>query len=216
MTPPPDRIPEPTPEDLALSLSDLASLYPIAGPDAQLLTRRLAAAERRSDAAESRLKIADEALVSIQVYCQSCTDAGLRGLIQQVLDNLPWLREDVTRFVSETKVLTDVSNRLAAAESRARAAGAERDKLQAFKDWVHAYLDSHGVPHHPPGAHGAHGCRIGDRMDWWVEWWVEKLKAAEAERDEFRSAGERRTMERDAALNRVVELEEQVAALAGR
>ncbi len=39
-------------------------------------------------------------------------------------------------------------------------------KLQAFKDWVHGYLDSHGVPHHPPGTHGAEGCRIGDRMDW--------------------------------------------------
>jgi hypothetical protein len=43
---------------------------------------------------------------------------------------------------------------------------AERDKLQRFKDWTHAYLDRHGVPHHPPGTHGAEGCRIGDRMDW--------------------------------------------------
>lgn len=39
-------------------------------------------------------------------------------------------------------------------------------KLQAFKDWVHAYLDGKSVPHHPPGPHGAEGCRIGDRMDW--------------------------------------------------
>lgn len=39
-------------------------------------------------------------------------------------------------------------------------------KLQRFKDWVHAYLDTKGVPHHPPGPHGAEGCRIGDRMDW--------------------------------------------------
>lgn len=46
---------------------------------------------------------------------------------------------------------------------------AERDKLQAFKDWVHAYLDRHGVPHHPPGTHGAEGCRIGDRMDWLMQ-----------------------------------------------
>jgi hypothetical protein len=43
---------------------------------------------------------------------------------------------------------------------------AERDKLQAFKTWTHDYLDRHGVPHHPPGTHGADGCRIGDRMDW--------------------------------------------------
>lgn len=51
----------------------------------------------------------------------------------------------------------------------------ERDKLQAFKDWVHAYLDAQDVPHHPPGAHGEHGCRIGDRMDWLME----KLQTAE-------------------------------------
>lgn len=43
---------------------------------------------------------------------------------------------------------------------------AERDKLQAWKDWVHQYLDTHSVPHHPPGPHGAEGRRIGDRMDW--------------------------------------------------
>lgn len=42
-------------------------------------------------------------------------------------------------------------------------------KLQRFKDWVHKYLDDHGVPHHPPGTHGAEGCRIGDRMDWLME-----------------------------------------------
>ncbi len=54
---------------------------------------------------------------------------------------------------------------------------AERDKLLAFKNWCHAYLDTHGVPHHPPGTHGAAGCRIGDRMDWLMD----RLKAAEAE-----------------------------------
>lgn len=53
----------------------------------------------------------------------------------------------------------------------------ERDKLQAFKDWVHQYLDSKGVPHHPPGVHGAEGCRIGDRMDW-VFALIAELRAA--------------------------------------
>lgn len=43
---------------------------------------------------------------------------------------------------------------------------AKAEKLQRFKDWVHNYLDKRGVPHHPPGVHGAEGCRIGDRMDW--------------------------------------------------
>lgn len=56
---------------------------------------------------------------------------------------------------------------------------AEVDRLQAFKTWVHAYLDSQGVPHHPPGTHGAAGCRIGDRMDWLME----RLRGAEAERE---------------------------------
>lgn len=58
---------------------------------------------------------------------------------------------------------------------------AERDNLQAFKDFVHDYYTAHGVPHHPPGTHGEHGCRIGDRMDW--VW--EQLSAAQAERDEL-------------------------------
>lgn len=51
-------------------------------------------------------------------------------------------------------------------------------KLQAFKDWVHAYLDAQGVPHHPPGTHGAEGCRIGDRMDWVFD----QLRAAQEDR----------------------------------
>lgn len=43
-------------------------------------------------------------------------------------------------------------------------------KLQAFKDWVHAYLDAHGVPKEfPDGSHSKEGCRIGDRMDWVVK-----------------------------------------------
>lgn len=43
---------------------------------------------------------------------------------------------------------------------------AERDDLAKFKAWVHDYLDGKGIPHHPPGTHGAEGCRIGDRMDY--------------------------------------------------
>lgn len=52
----------------------------------------------------------------------------------------------------------------------------ERDALQRFKSWVHNYLDQHDVPHHPPGTHGAEGCRIGDRMDWLTS----KLDTAQA------------------------------------
>ncbi len=56
---------------------------------------------------------------------------------------------------------------------------------QAFKDWVHAYLDAHGVPHHPPGTHGAEGCRIGDRLDWLIK----ALSTSSAE-DALRSENE--------------------------
>jgi hypothetical protein len=52
------------------------------------------------------------------------------------------------------------------ADAKIKQLAADVDKLQKFKDWVHGYLDSKGVPHHPPGTHGAEGCRIGDRIDW--------------------------------------------------
>ena len=42
----------------------------------------------------------------------------------------------------------------------------ETKALQAFKDWVHAYLDVHGVPKEfPDGKHTREGCRVGDRME---------------------------------------------------
>lgn len=42
----------------------------------------------------------------------------------------------------------------------------ERDKLQKFKEFVHAYLDQHGVPHgDPTNEHQKAGCRIGARLD---------------------------------------------------
>lgn len=74
--------------------------------------------------------------------------------------------------------------RCARAEAALTAARQERDKLQAFKDWVHNYLDAHGVPHHPPGPHGAEGCRIGDRMDWLMG----QLAAARAENERLKMA----------------------------
>ncbi len=44
-------------------------------------------------------------------------------------------------------------------------ARAERDKLAAFKKFVHDRLDLAGVPTHPTGPHSKEGCRIGDRLD---------------------------------------------------
>jgi len=37
----------------------------------------------------------------------------------------------------------------------------------AFKTWVHQWLDEHGVPKEfLDGPHSKEGCRIGDRMEW--------------------------------------------------
>jgi hypothetical protein len=85
---------------------------------------------------------------------------------------------------------------------------AERQK---FKDWVHNYLDTHGVPHHPPGTHGEHGCRIGDRMDWiWSELIGECSKQMEAKDQELATleqlaAKERECVSLSAALGRAKE-----------
>lgn len=42
---------------------------------------------------------------------------------------------------------------------------AERDKLRAFKDYVHARLDAAGVSADPDSPHKAEGCRVGGRLD---------------------------------------------------
>lgn len=55
-----------------------------------------------------------------------------------------------------------------------------RNKLQAFKDWVHNWLDKAGVPHDPDQERNKiTGCRVGGRL----EWLMTKLKEAETERD---------------------------------
>lgn len=41
----------------------------------------------------------------------------------------------------------------------------ERDKLAAFKKYVHDRLDAAGVPVDPESPHKAEGCRIGGRLD---------------------------------------------------
>lgn len=81
-------------------------------------------------------------------------------------------------------------------------------KLHAFKVWVHGFLDDHGVPHHPPGPHGAEGCRIGDRMDWLM------AKLANAEQAVDHIAAEDRA-ERDALAVTAERQAEQITRLRG-
>lgn len=74
------------------------------------------------------------------------------------------------QFIAAARTLLPAAlDELQAAREEIERLRADRDKLQAFKDWTHRYLDAHSVPHHPPGTHGAEGCRIGDRMDWLMQ-----------------------------------------------
>lgn len=49
---------------------------------------------------------------------------------------------------------------------------AERDRLQAFKDYAHKRLDDAGVPVDPESSHRAEGCRIGGRLDLVLAKWT--------------------------------------------
>jgi hypothetical protein len=56
---------------------------------------------------------------------------------------------------------------------------------EAFKRWVHAWLDGAGVPHDPDPEHTAeHGCRISGRM----RYLLDRAVAAEADVAQLREA----------------------------
>jgi hypothetical protein len=114
-------------------------------------------------------------------FADTFTESGATNVLEVSFDHPELGRLTVTAQRQEGKTPMDLK-----AEAEA-----ERDKLQAFKDWCHAYLDAVGVPHHPPGTHGAAGCRIGDRMDWLMDWLTAKLAAAEADRDALAAAATR-------------------------
>lgn len=61
---------------------------------------------------------------------------------------------------------------------------ARADKAEAFKKWVHEFLDGIGVPHDPdPQSNASSGCRIGGRL----RWLVQRADAAEAACGRMRS-----------------------------
>jgi hypothetical protein len=59
----------------------------------------------------------------------------------------------------------EYQDRLEAVRDELAKVTAERDKLQRFKDYVHARRDAAGVPVDPESSHKAEGCRIGGRLD---------------------------------------------------
>lgn len=105
-------------------------------------------------------------------------DADLASLCQRLMAELRAYREQLDAANEEVRLHRDKSNGdywvwqgdggdyLESLTCPVLIPAAELAALQRFKGWTHNYLDTHGVPHHPPGAHGAQGCRIGDRMDW--------------------------------------------------
>lgn len=73
-----------------------------------------------------------------------------------------WAYHEITRLTREYEKLLarDTSNL-----KLLIAAQAERDRLQAFKDYVHQRLDAASIPKNPPGPHADAGCRVGQRLD---------------------------------------------------
>jgi hypothetical protein len=70
------------------------------------------------------------------------------------------LQAELSRFMGY-----DFEGRILALEAENAQLKADREKLQAFKDYVHTRLDDAGVPVDPPSAHRDEGCRIGGRLD---------------------------------------------------
>ena len=96
---------------------------------------------------------------------QSATVARIREIADQGFDeenvsvNCGEMQGWATELDTDQQTIRNLAGTIEALEG-------DKRKLEAFKTWTHQYLDSHGVPRHPPGVHGAEGCRIGDRMDW--------------------------------------------------
>jgi hypothetical protein len=65
-----------------------------------------------------------------------------------IVEGLPDTVDDNTVSVSELKTIVD-----------------ERDRLIAFKKYVHDRLDAEGISTDPDSIHKAEGCRIGGRLD---------------------------------------------------
>lgn len=105
--------------------------------------------------------------------------AELQSQLEKFEDNLAAAKEELRRREANGNLIEQRDD-----------LRAERDKLQAFKDWVHAYLDGKSVPHHPPGTHGAAGCRIGDRMDWLFGQFAELRAEVERLKEIIRLSGD--------------------------
>lgn len=94
-------------------------------------------------------------------------------------------RLDAAEAQASYEVAAVWRDRCLAAESRAA-------KAEAFKAWVHEWLDNEGVPADPePEQNAASGCRVGGRM----RWLKTRLATAEKDRDQLRADVARKSRE---------------------
>lgn len=177
----------------------------VAAKEAELMQVQTALGHAEADVAELR----DE-LVALRVPVGPVTMEEAR-IIGDAWYSVPGMGEDAEKAICAAvdkliapRVAQAVAAELASWQTKSEFLKAERERhaaelarLQAFKNWVHSYLDKSGVPHHPPGIHGQEGCRIGDRMDWLMaeqaatdQRWKERLKVVQEELATFKRQSE--------------------------
>lgn len=166
----------------------------------------LASAEAHHDTMRQMIADRDAKLIEAGVE-----NARLSALVESLGERCHGQHE-----VIAARAETDVSEAVEAATMLTVIA--ERDHLARFKQFVHTYLDGKNIPHHPPGIHGAEGCRIGDRMDF-VFAEIERLRAAKGgdpdEVDRLRETVtrlNRRTQEAERAMADLLRCNEKLAS----
>lgn len=123
----------------------------------------LAVGEQRERLLEQTMKLSAQRGVYLSEYFDCVTEAGIEVEFQDG-DDVTGAPEKLLAWVKATK------HQLATAIAERDAAVEAKQKAEAFKTWVHAFLDSKGVPANPdPDGNANHGCRISGRMQWVFE-----------------------------------------------
>jgi hypothetical protein len=94
------------------------------------------------------------------------TTEAIAKAVNHTWDNLEKLAERVNKIEGDKdSTIAQLRDELAEAKHQAERAEKERDKLQAFKDYVHGRFDTAGIERDPESVHKAEGCRVGGRFD---------------------------------------------------
>lgn len=112
----------------------------------------------------------DDAHPTAAGYCYDCRNKNAGKIKAETLGAAPAPEPELPQAVHcsgcGTQLHAEDSLKAGAClRCRLKFALAERDKLQAFKTFVHVRLDEMGVECDPESVHKAAGCRIGGRLD---------------------------------------------------